>query len=63
MRIGLQIISWIALAVTIVAPVLYFAGRISLDQTKSAMLLATVVWFVAVPFWMGRPKVEEELVI
>ena len=63
MRIGLQLVSWVALAATIVAPLLFFAGRISLDQTKSAMLVATIVWFAAVPFWMGRPKVEEELVI
>ena len=63
MRISLQLVSWVALAATIVAPVLFFAGQISLEQTKSAMLIATIAWFAAVPLWMGRPKVEEELVI
>jgi hypothetical protein len=63
MRTGLQIASWVALVAMFVAPVLFFAGRITLDQTKFAMLVATIVWFAAVPFWMGRPKVQEELVI
>jgi hypothetical protein len=27
------------------------------------MLAATIAWFIATPLWMGRTKVEEELVI
>jgi hypothetical protein len=63
MRILLQVVSWLALAATIAAPVLFFMNRLTLDQTKSSMLLATVVWFATAPLWMGRPKVDEELVI
>jgi hypothetical protein len=55
--------SWTALAATIGAPSLFLAARLSLDQTKLVMLLGTVVWFSVTPFWMGRPKVDEELVI
>jgi hypothetical protein len=63
MRPVLQIISFAALLGTIAAPILFFATHLSLDQMKAAMLAATVIWFVATPFWMGHPKVEEELVI
>jgi hypothetical protein len=63
MRTILQIISFAALAATIVPPILFLVGRISLDQTKWAMLAATLVWFAVTPFWMGRPKMDEELVV
>jgi hypothetical protein len=63
MRFLLQIVSWAALAATVLAPVLYVAGQVELPPTKLAMLLSTIVWFATAPFWMGRPKVEEELVI
>jgi hypothetical protein len=63
MRVLLQFLSWAALAATASAPVLYAAGQIELPLTKLVMLLATVVWFATVPFWMGRPKVDEELLI
>ena len=51
MRLVLQIISWAALVATIGPPVLYLAGRMTLDQTKLVMLVATIVWFVTTPFW------------
>jgi hypothetical protein len=63
MRLVLQIVSWAALAATALAPVLYAAGQVSLAPTKLAILLATIIWFATTPFWMGRPKVDEELVI
>ena len=51
-----QIISWLALAATIVPPVLYLGGGMELDRVKVWMLIATIVWFVTVPLWMGREK-------
>lgn len=63
MRPILQFISLAALIATSAAPLLYFATHLTLDQTKWAMLVATIVWFAATPFWMGHPKVEDELVI
>ncbi len=44
-----------ALAGTIVPPALYLAKVLPLEAVKQAMLVSTVVWFVAAPFWM---KVE-----
>lgn len=63
MRTILQIISYAALVGTIAPPILFLANRISLDQSKWAMLVATIVWFAVTPFWMGRPRMDEELVI
>ena len=51
------------LAVTAVSPVLYTVGQIACPPTKLVMLVATMVWFATVPFWMGRQKVDDELVI
>ncbi len=63
MRPILQIISWLALAATILPSILFLAGRIDLDQSKLWLLAATIVWFIATPLWMGRAKIDEELVI
>jgi hypothetical protein len=63
MRLILQVISWVALVATALAPVLFLTGHLSLPNNKLAMLLATIVWFATAPLWMGRPKVDEELVI
>ena len=54
MIIAARILSWIALAGTIVPSVLFFYGRATLDQTKLWMLVATVVWFATAPVWMDR---------
>ena len=50
----LQLISWIALAATVVPSALFLAGTVQLEQVKMLMLVATVVWFVVTPLWMGR---------
>ena len=63
MRALLQIISLLALVGAILPPIMFLAGRIDLDATKWWMLAATIVWFAVTPFWMDRPKVEEETVI
>jgi hypothetical protein len=52
-----------ALVATALSPVLYAAGQIALSRAQLVMLLATIGWFATTPFWMGRPKVKEELVI
>lgn len=65
MRRVLQTISWIACAGTIVPSLLYLLAAVNLDMTKWLMLLATIVWFIATPLWMGRehgktaPKTQE----
>ena len=58
MRLILQIISWIALAVTVVPSILFFFGSMELDRVKWLLIYATVVWFVVTPFWMGHKSDE-----
>lgn len=47
-------VSMLALAATILPPVMFFAGRMDLDAVKLWMLAATVAWFAATPIWMDR---------
>ena len=56
MRLVLQIISWIALAMTVLPSAVYFSGNMELDRVKWLLILATVVWFVVTPFWMGKKE-------
>ncbi len=58
----IQIISWLALVGAILPSVLYLAGRIDLDQSKWALLVATIVWFVTAPLWIGRGPKEREVI-
>jgi hypothetical protein len=54
MRALAKAVSWLALAATILPPLLFFADRLTLDATKVWMLAATAAWFVATPLWMDR---------
>jgi hypothetical protein len=54
MRRALKIASALALAGIVAPPILYFNGSLAHDTVSSVMLLATVVWFVATPFWMNH---------
>ena len=58
MRIALQAISWTALVLTFLPPALYLFGRWELSTAQATMGLATLVWFIITPFWMGRAKDE-----
>jgi hypothetical protein len=49
-----RLVSLVALAGTIVPPVLYFTGNMELDVMKAWMLAATIAWFAATPVWMDR---------
>ena len=50
-----RLLSWAALAGTIVPSILFFNDQATLDQTKLWMLVSTVVWFATAPVWMDRP--------
>ena len=54
MKTAARLISLVSLAGTILPPVLFFTGHMSLDATKVWMLVATITWFAATPFWMDR---------
>jgi hypothetical protein len=47
-----QVVSWLALAGTLVPACIYYGQGIDLAQVKLWMLVATVAWFVATPIWM-----------
>lgn len=54
MRIGLQIVSLLALGLTVAPSLLYLNGSVALDSAKLLMLIATVAWFIVSPFWINR---------
>lgn len=62
MRQMLQLISAIALCLTIFPSLLYFAGRVELGTMKWLLMAATVIWFVVTPLWMGREKKNRQAV-
>jgi hypothetical protein len=54
MKRAAQLVSLAALAGTIVPPMLFFTGHMTLDAVKGWMLAASVTWFAATPLWMDR---------
>ncbi len=55
----LEIISYLALVTVVAAPVLYYVGKLTLEQNKLWMLVATIVWFATASFWIGTKKKGE----
>ncbi len=53
-----QVISYLALAATLLPAVLFFADKIELPSAKAWMLAAAVVWFVTTPFWMEHKATD-----
>lgn len=51
-----KILSFAALAGTILPSLLVFFGVIGLESAQSAMLVATIAWFAVTPLWMGRGR-------
>jgi hypothetical protein len=51
-------ISCLALAGTLLPPVLFFADHLSLAAMQSWMLAAALVWFASAPFWMEHKAGE-----
>lgn len=56
MRLVLQIISWLALVMTVLPPLIYFSGKMELTTVIWLLNAASIVWFVVTPFWMDRKK-------
>ncbi|WP_200975596.1 hypothetical protein [Echinicola sp. 20G] len=54
----IKLISFLALALTIVPSFLVFSGAIDADLCKTLMFIGTVAWFITAPKWMNR-KTEE----
>jgi hypothetical protein len=53
-RVLLQVISWVALAGSILPAILYMNDAMALGTVKTWMLLSTVVWFATTPLWMDK---------
>jgi len=53
-----QIISYLALAATLLPALLFFADKLELPVVKLWMLVATGVWFVATPLWMEHKATD-----
>lgn len=54
MRRAAQAVSIAALAGTIVPPVLFFCGQMTIEPMKAWMLASAVAWFAATPVWMSK---------
>ena len=54
----LQIISYLALALTLLPAVLFFADKLELSQAKLWMLAAALGWFATAPFWMEHKATD-----
>jgi hypothetical protein len=52
--IALKIISYLALAGTIIPSLLVFTGDMSLQTNKNIMTISMVIWFLSVPFWINK---------
>lgn len=58
MKTAATILSLIALALTLVPPLLFLTGGLPGDDTdsymKNLMMAGTVLWFATAPVWMRR---------
>ncbi len=58
MKRAFQVSSYLALAATLLPPILFFLDRISLSSAQLWMLLATLAWFATAPFWMEHKATD-----
>ena len=52
----MEIISYLALVLIVLAPSLFYAEKIDLAMNKTLMTVATIIWFASALCWMGREK-------
>jgi len=50
----LMLISYLGLLLVFIPAVMYLSGSIEKSSMMTTMLVGTVLWFVTVPFWMGK---------
>ncbi len=53
-----QLVSWVALAGTILPPCLFFSDKLELASMQHWMLAATSLWFLATPLWMEHKAAD-----
>ena len=47
-KLTASVVALVSLAACLVAPMMYFAGRVEIDSYKTVFLIASIAWFVAV---------------
>jgi hypothetical protein len=52
MKAALITISMLALAVSLVLPLLHAFGAASAEASRTGMVLGTLAWFATAPFWL-----------
>jgi hypothetical protein len=52
MKRAAQILSALALAATILPPLLFFVDKLDLPTVKGILLAAAALWLIATPLWM-----------
>jgi hypothetical protein len=45
-------ISYLALVLTVAAPLLVWAGQISIETNKNLLILGMILWFSSAVFWI-----------
>ena len=54
----LKIISYLALAGTIIPSLLVFFGDMDLQVNKNMMAISMIVWFITAPFWINKKAAD-----
>jgi hypothetical protein len=58
MRKILKLCSFFGLILTVLPPIFFFLGKISLDSSHLLMVFGMVIWFLTAPFWINS-KVDK----
>jgi ABC-type nickel/cobalt efflux system permease component RcnA len=52
------VVACLALLLVLLLPLLYLSEQINSQQLHQWLLIATIGWFIAVPFWFRTPKAK-----
>jgi hypothetical protein len=54
----LKIVSFLALAGTIIPSLLVFFGDMDLQVNKNIMTISMIAWFLTAPFWINKKSAD-----
>ncbi len=58
MKSILKTISYLSLALTVAAPLLVWAGKLSIESNKTLLILGMFLWFGSAIFWIKQERTE-----
>lgn len=58
MKTILRVISYLGLAITVVSPLLVWAGRLTMSTNYTVLAIGMVLWFGSAIFWIKPDKHE-----